>query len=851
MAHARGWKVGVAVLFAAACGSVAQVPTTERHRLLPDIAPAFVAHRDVDGDGDVDLVYRDGAALLLVANDGTGRFSVSSLIAAQVASAPFALGDIDGDGDLDVAIGGVWGYFGNIPTALFRNDGAGTWTDVSAQWITANEVTTAIHFVDFDGDGDVDLLTLDPVIGSAAAVQPNNRLYLNNGSGAFTDATASHIPAPGVGNTSVVVGDLDGDGDRDLVFTSLRLAASAGGVVRTLLQNPAGIAYETPGIIPAAPIPYGGYYAVELLDFEGDGDLDVALTSTVGLQLFTNGGGGSFALSATLPLSDAYDLTVADVDGDGRPDLFSAGTFFHNTTAGFVEATAAHVELPDLLGALRSFDVDQDGDIDLFANVTPQPLLWHNDGQGRLLQILTEDLAHPYGRAALLGDMEGDGDFDALCLEEYAQWGGAYVSTNSGRGPTARVTQLVPFGLQHARCVAWIDADQDGDLDAFVGTAGTPWVGVPARDYLFHNVAGSFVDVTATHLPPVGGTERITVGDVDGDGLMDLLSSRRVLVGDGSGGFTLGWSFLSPTTLAYEQDVWIDFDGDGDLDAVQAVHANGGTPLLLLANQWPAGFTDVTSSYSLPAVSVWSLNSCDVDADGRPDLLAGSYWTSGGTNGIHVLRSLPSGFVDETAARMPLITNLVIKIDVADVDGDGLEDVRYETEPGTGTHLLRNVGGVFIPDPALALLPWPLARSDFDADGDDDVIGESGLLRNRLRDLQNAVPPRVGLAAEIVAHAYDGNGTDPQAVLLLLAPQLASPPIVYPGLGTLFLDPATASYHSTHLIPGTGGEAVVGYTVPSSPGVLGTAVFAQAVFVHEPDPATWRLGNVLELRVRL
>ena len=191
-------------------------------------------------------------------------------------------------------------------------------------------------------------------------------------------------------------------------------------------------------------------------------------------------------------------------------------------------------------------------------------------------------------------------------------------------------------------------------------------------------------------------------------------------------------------------------------------------------------------------------------------------------------------------------------IAVVDLDGDGWEDLAYRDNAyyPYGANL-RNVNGVFVIGSTLSVLPDHPAATDFDGDGDQDVIDVNGTLRNRTRQLQNAVPPRLGMNAELVVHAYGGDGVNQQIVLLFLATSLASPPIPIPGLGTQYLDPATTVYHSTHFIAGTGGEATIAYTVPPTPSLLGSAVHAQAGFAHQPAPSSWRLGNHVELRIRL
>lgn len=117
-----------------------------------------------------------------------------------------ASGDVDGDGDRDL----VLGSFGQ--NRLYLNDGQGRFTDVTATRMpTAGDTTSAAALGDIDGDGDLDM-----VIGNHGP----NRLYLNDGKGSFSDVTAARMPADTDPTSSVALGDVDGDGDLDLVFGS-------------------------------------------------------------------------------------------------------------------------------------------------------------------------------------------------------------------------------------------------------------------------------------------------------------------------------------------------------------------------------------------------------------------------------------------------------------------------------------------------------------------------------------------------------------------------------------------------------------------------------------------------------
>ena len=133
---------------------------------------------------------------------GSGVFSDSGQSFGGSDIFSVALGDLDGDGDLD-AFAGKWR---NQPNKVFINDGSGSFSD-SGQLLGASN-STSVALGDLDQDGD-----LDAFIGnwSDTSGQPN-QVYLNNGSGVFTD---SGLSLGNASTKSVALGDLDGDGDLD------------------------------------------------------------------------------------------------------------------------------------------------------------------------------------------------------------------------------------------------------------------------------------------------------------------------------------------------------------------------------------------------------------------------------------------------------------------------------------------------------------------------------------------------------------------------------------------------------------------------------------------------------------
>jgi len=176
---------------------------------------------DVDMDGDPDLFVGNENGNNLLINNGEGIFTDESderlPQGLNIETRKVAFGDINGDGAPDIFLSNVQFIAGrDRQNRLFLNDGNGYFSDVTSTHLpTDNEDTLDGIFLDIDSDGDQDLVIANVNLN----VPGKQRVYLNNGDGQFTDETLSILGNLYSGNMlGVVAADFDGNGTIDLYF---------------------------------------------------------------------------------------------------------------------------------------------------------------------------------------------------------------------------------------------------------------------------------------------------------------------------------------------------------------------------------------------------------------------------------------------------------------------------------------------------------------------------------------------------------------------------------------------------------------------------------------------------------
>lgn len=346
--------------------------------------------------------------------------------------------------------------------------------------------TGGASLVDVDGDGDLDLFVTNGYDVSAATATPrNDRLYLNDGRGGFVTVEEGPMNVEAGFGSGHSWGDYDNDGDLDVFVAQQR------GQDNLLYRNDGGGRFTR--ILEGPPVTDGGLsYVATWVDVDSDGWLDLYVA---------NGG-------------------LSGVDANFLYRNLGDGTFERVTEGPLVTDSAAHA-------GLAWGDYDDDGDPDLFIarNHSPATLtsaLYRNEGNWRFTRVeaippVTDTMP---ALGAAWGDYDNDGDLD-LTVALRSGWSDR-VYRNDGDGRFTRVVEG-PHVLDgsYSSSTAWLDYDNDGDLDLFRSTWGSP-------SYLYTNLGGGRferrdhgdLDRAFTH----GGGNAI--GDYDGDGDLDIFEGN-------------------------------------------------------------------------------------------------------------------------------------------------------------------------------------------------------------------------------------------------------------------------------------------------------------------------------------
>jgi hypothetical protein len=373
--------------------------------------------------------------------------------------------------------------------------------------------------------GEVLSVTVPTVVQGSSGVGTARHGYqftAAGGTGPGTFGGGSYVPLS-TQPARVLAADLDNDGDLDFIAT-----ARGTDKVTVALNNGSGSFTPLPHVTVLAN-PYG----LAVGDVDNDGDLDAVLccatansSGYVGVVL-RNNGSGSFVLAGTFALGlRPIDIALGDLDNDGDLDVASANTSASTVSLRFNDGSGTFrpgTELPmGAADAVALADADSDGDLDLLALGTASNgslFLRRNDGYGSFGAIAISAIPS-YATSLVVGDVDADGDLDVVTTHATSvglpglSRNTAAVLLNTGSGSFAPAGE-VAVGTFPQRATLG-DVDGDGDLDLAVANSGTSLVSVR-----LNNGAGTFgggSEVSAGAAP-----EDVDLADLDGDGDLDLL----------------------------------------------------------------------------------------------------------------------------------------------------------------------------------------------------------------------------------------------------------------------------------------------------------------------------------------
>jgi len=722
------------------------VPFSDAHGIVTNFEGTRCAcPADMDGDGDIDVVglsFDEDDIICILNTDGNGVAWSGQDVDTDLDGASHAcVADIDRDGDLDIAATGLV-----EDQVIWYENAAGDATvwvphEIDSFFDGANWVDVA----DINGDGWPDLLT-------SAYSDDEITWWINDGTPDVGGWVAKNIDVTLDGPTSVAACDLDLDGDLDVVASS--------------------------------------FYSDEVAWFENDGSPD---------------DGGWTKHSLTSALDGARRVITGDISGDGFPDIVATGEnqdaiikWINDGTpgdGGWTQSTLAGSF--DGAEDLCLVDLDQDGDLDLFASAyIADKIVWFDNSSGDASswtgRTVVTSIDYPRGVAA--GDIDGDGDPDLLATSvkdnKIAWWENRTIHRNA----SFALSHTVSSDVDTPRAPVGLYYNNDGFPDVFACSFAEnviKWFSGDGADppgFTAHSITGS----------PNGPVD-LAFGDIDGNGPTDMVvasyEEHKVLWRQNDS--------LDPLYKIADDAYNVtaveigDINRDGYPDVVycrtrtagEAIYRicwkrNDGTPTTVDAGDW----TEFSVTDELIQGPV-DLALADFDRDGFLDVVA-SFKGAGRIKWYHSDGKVNPGF---TAYNVNTAFSSVNGVAAADMNGDEWIDIiavrggivgltpfgevfwfqndGTPTTAGKYNWLDRGIDGS-------APKATDVAVSDFDLDGDMDVIANFGSILN------------VGAAGVAM---YENQGEDPPSfsehlVFSATAGFTSTTPYAVTGVSTFDID---------------------------------------------------------------
>ena len=538
--------------------------------------------------------------------------------------------------------------------------------------------------------------------------------------------------------------DLNGDGNSDLVIINDQ-PTSGGDVTVSISLGKADGSFPAP---TAITLPGSNIYSAVVDDFNGDGKLDIVVSTSQGL-------GGL--------VGTTYDLNFLAGNGDG--------TF--QAVQSYPVAPPLNIGVAPYTG-LISADLRGTGHKDIVASTG---FVFYGDGHGGFLQSATmaffySGTALESGPSVVAADFNNDGKIDL------ATDNGSYIATYLGKGDGTFRLKAAYATVANAGYLNAQDIDGDGNVDLFSGSGNNGTLGGDQNDFnlgyaLMGNGDGTFQGAPAGNIYYTG----TNLGDLNGDHKVDSVgvgfngTTIASSLGDGKGNFTPGGALVtSPITLSGTQYTLngIDSYGLGDLNADgfddlvylgTNFYGPNYSPGIFIATSKGDGsfntpvFVPAPAFIAAPDIDVnpviAGVRLADMNHDGKLDLVytydTTSYTTHANMFGVAVQLGNGDGTFKTTSVLTQLYSGATAPNPgayqvgmIGDADKDGNEDLFIQSGfsgnsqsftlqlyPGKGDGSFgspKTVSGVTPPGTLLGIASPPIALADMNGDGTPDLV---------------------------------------------------------------------------------------------------------------------------------
>jgi hypothetical protein len=648
---------------------------------------------DYDGDGYDDLLLMgspsDGSKLFaLYRNNGDGTFAHANTLLngedfPQVNDGSVVWGDYNKDGHPDILFNGV-DNLNNTYTGVYTNNDGKNFTYTA---LANGAIQGEVAWLDYDGDGNLDVL-----ITGRSDNTSHTYLYRNKGEteGYNFEEVANHN-LPAVSNSAIGVADIDGDGKDDVALLGNDADASD-----VYYSNGDGV-FMKAGLGWSQRLNLG---RVEIIDYNQDGRLDIMFTARdnnntalyLNIGVTSNEGGGEGGgntevapferiagpiLAVTDPFAREIwagsGLIWGDYNNDTHPDLLMWGyengkahfakLYKNNGNGTFSDATVAAFggKLPQVArGSAAWFEYDNDNNLDLVI---------YGDGDGYHNKVFRNS---------------GNGTFEEVTedVTKLPKLVNFHGGTADGNGHLTKTIGV---------------ADYDGDGYDDLLLMGSPEDGSKLFALYRNNGDGTFAHantlLNGEDFPQVNAGS-VAWGDYNGDGFPDLLfngadeTNMYAGVYTNNAGKSFTYTALGEIGVQQGEVAWVDYDGDGKLDALVTGLTIGEDAYTGLFHNTDNGFEEV-ENHGIANAKMSSVAAADLNGDDKQDVVL---LGDGDVSGVYYSKG--DGTFERGATVWPAAMTLG-RVDIADYDGDGLEDIAVTARPSTAVY--KNEGAARSP----------------------------------------------------------------------------------------------------------------------------------------------------------